>query len=177
MGKKELHLKVEKLLRETEVVPKLTVAVCIIKNDKMADMISMVVQLGVTEIVPIISEYVTHRNFNHERFQRIAQESSEQCERLDVPSIHEPIALEDYVNSCKSKLIYAYENSSPENKLSFLKGEDVVCIIGPEGGFSDKDVAILNDAGAIAVTLGKNILRAETAAVKMVSCVLLLKGM
>ena len=173
MSKKELQLQVEKLIRKPEIVPKLAVALCVIKNDKMADMISMVVQLGVTEIVPIISEYVVHRNFNHERFQRIIEEASEQCERLDVPSIEEPVLLESFIKNCKSKVVYAYENSGIENSLD---DEDAVYMVGPEGGFSEKDVAILNKTGAISVSLGKNILRAETAAARLISTVQFLRG-
>ena len=173
MSKRELQLKVEKLVKKPHSVPRLVIALCIIKNDKMADMISMVVQLGVTEIIPIISEYVVHRNFNHERFQRIAQESAEQCERLDVPVITEPVLLEDFLKKSRNKVIYAYENSDFE----FVRDEDAIYMIGPEGGFSEKDVGILKGSGAVPVSLGRNILRAETAAASMVSIVQFLRGM
>ena len=174
INKKELHLQVENLLKKPYASHRLVVALCIIKNDKMADMISMLVQLGVTKIVPIISEYVVHRNFNRERFLRIAEEASEQCERLDVPSISEPILLQDFVKNCKSKIIYAYENSNMEQQL---KNQDAVYMIGPEGGFSTKDVAILEKVGATPVSLGKNILRAETAAARLISNVQFLRGL
>jgi len=149
-----------------------------IKNDKMSDMVSMLVQLGVTEIIPIISEYTVHRNFNKERLERIIQESVEQCERCDIPDILEPILFDDFLKTNKfDHIIYANEHESVNGKLSaaIAKNKNIALMVGPEGGFSDKELDMLSKSGAISVTLGKNILRAETAAVKLVSYVQFLR--
>lgn len=171
-GKKDLHLKVQEKLKESLPATRLSVAICMIKNDKMADMVSMLVQLGVTEILPIISEYTVHRNFNKERLERVIQESVEQCERCDIPHILEPTLFDDFLKTNKfDYIIYANEHESVNGKLSsdIAKGKNIVLMVGPEGGFSDKELDMLSKTGAISVTLGKNILRAETAAVKLVS--------
>ena len=174
LDKKALCLQIEKLLTEPVHTPSLSIALCIIKNDKMADMVSMLVQLGVTEIIPIISEYTVNRNFNRERFERIAQEATEQCERLSMPSVSEPILLENFLKDHKfDYVVYANEHESVNGNLSaeIAKNDNIVLLVGPEGGFSDKELNILSKLGAISVTLGQNILRAETAAVKLVSYV------
>lgn len=178
IGKKELCLEVERRFKAPSYVTGLSIALCLIKNDKMSDMVSMLVQLGVTEIIPIISEYTVNRNFNRERFERIAQEATEQCERLDVPTVLDPISLENLLQTHKfDYVIYANENESANGKLSteIAKNKNIVMIVGPEGGFSDKELDILDKVGAISVTLGPNILRAETAAVKLVSYVQFLR--
>lgn len=175
-SKKEIFLCVEKILRVSVASRKLSVALCIIKNDRMSEMISMLVQLGVTDIFPIISEYTVHHNFNHDRFMRIVKESVEQSERLDVPFINPVMVLEDFLSYSSDKIIYAYENSELNQKLTLDNVENTTYMIGPEGGFSSKDLVMLEKAGAIAVSLGSNILRAETAAVKLVSNIQFLRN-
>ena len=178
LGKKEITLRVEKLLRKPFSSPKLTIATCIIKNDKMADMVNMLTQLGATEIIPIISDYTTHRNFKQDRFERVVIEASEQSERLDVPAVLKPIALAEFLKGSRFEhIIYAYEREDVSIKLSreIVCKENIALIVGPEGGFSDKEVAMLREKGAISVSLGQNILRAETAAVKLASYVQFLR--
>lgn len=179
-SKKELHLHIEKLLKLPSYSPKLLLAPCMIKNDKMADMLSMSVQIGVTEIIPLISEHTVHRNFKKDRFEKIAIEAAQQCERGDVPLILDPLSLKELLESKKfDHIIYANENESSNGKLSadIAKLENIVFIVGPEGGFSDKEFDMLKKAGAISVSLGQNILRAETAAIKLLSYVQFLRGL
>lgn len=178
LGKKELHLHIEKLLQLPKKSQKLVLAPCLIKNDKMADMLSMSVQLGATEIIPIISEHTVHRNFRKDRFEKIVIEASEQSERCDIPTILDSISLQELLASSKyDHIIYANENESENGTLSadIAKLENIVLIVGPEGGFSDKEFDMLEKAGAISVSLGKNILRAETAAIKLLSYIQFLR--
>jgi len=172
--KNSLYLQIEKLLKRPAYTPSLAIAPCIIKNDKMSDMLSMLVQLGATEIIPLISEYTVNRNFKRERFERVVQEAAEQCERLDLPTVLEPILLEAFLKNHEfDYVIYANEHESLDVKLSeaVAMNDNIVLIVGPEGGFSDKELEKFRVSGVISVTLGANILRAETAAVKLVSYV------
>lgn len=179
LSKKDLHLQIEKFLRPVIPSPKLVLAASIIKNDKMADMVSMAVQIGVTEIIPLISDHTINRNFKQDRFEKIAIEATEQSERCEVPRIRLPTLLKELVSNNEfDYIIYANEHEVADRKLdsSIAKQENIVLILGPEGGFSQEELSFFSKSNAISVSLGTNILRAETAAVKLLSYIQFLRG-
>lgn len=174
ISNKAIELVIEDLLRKPEKSEQLICAPAIIKNDKMSDLISMIVQVGVTQIIPIITQYTSHKISNLERFQRIVIESVEQSERLDIPEISPPTKLSELLKSAAfDKILYACERSNIKNNIqeigNIIAENNTLLIIGPEGGFSAEELQEFDKYNAIGINLGKNILRSETAAVKLIS--------
>ncbi len=152
---------------------KITVFQSIPKLDKMETVIQKCVEIGVVRIVPVISEHTVvkigeNASKKLERFRKIACAAAKQCERGIIPDIHEIIDFNNAVNMAKSldSAIMPYEK---ERKLSFksaikeINGSEIGIFIGPEGGFSPSEVQLCAQNGIKSVSLGKRILRTETA--------------
>jgi 16S rRNA (uracil1498-N3)-methyltransferase len=159
-------IKLENSLRKPAIEPILILGLCLIKSDKLRDAINMAVQLGVTEIIPIIAERSQMRSINKERLQKCIIEAVEQSERLAVPSLG-PLTLLQYFNILDSDLIfYANENETEENSLMQFQAlpNKLSLIIGPEGGFTDSELNMLSSwQNSQSISLGPNILKTETA--------------
>ncbi len=126
------------------------------------DLINMATQMGVARIVPVITERTVAHHINWERMRKIATEAAEQSNRNSVPEISEPIPFNklDLHDICFADERFAYDNKNTTQISNNIKS----ILVGPEGGFSDSEFATLDATGAIPVSLGKTILRAELAA-------------
>lgn len=150
------------------------------KGDKMEQIIQKSVELGVTKIVPVMCKRTVVK-FNSEkleqkkldRWRKIALEASKQCNRSIVPTIDESIDFNDAILSAANyatKFI-PYEEEQSNSLKSFLderlaaegKPAGTAFFIGPEGGFEREEVEFAINNGFTPVTLGKRILRTETA--------------
>jgi len=146
----------------------------LIKKDKMEWIVEKATELGVSKILPVISERSEKKNFNLERAKKIAIEASEQCGRADVPEISEILNLREALDICENMIIFdpigtplSFLNNSPLTKADIF--------IGPEGGWTEKELEMFSALGGSAsggkqkgsqvFSLGPLILRAETAAV------------
>lgn len=125
------------------------------------DLINMVTQMGVARFVPIITARTVAHHINWERMRKIATEAAEQSNRNSVPEILEPIKFSD-LNL--SDIVFADERAAYGAEIS-TDFNTTKILVGPEGGFSDEEFNMLDAAGARGVSLGKTILRAETAAI------------
>ena len=147
----------------------------LIKNDPFNLTIQKATELGVTSFHPLItdrSELKIKMTRNRSlRWNLIARGACEQCGENWLPIIEDPIKLDIWAANVESKIkIVLYPNS--ENKISDFKYKDSVSLaIGPEGDFSDYEVDSLTEKGFIPVSIGKRILRAETAAISAISSV------
>ncbi len=146
----------------------------LLKGEKMDLVIQKATELGAQEIVPVITERSQIRETRKlQRWQKIAGEASRQCGRNRIPVIHEPAAFEMAITSQGlTKGIICWEQSGApfSSSLESLKGQkQIVLCIGPEGGFSEKEVKTAEDRGFSVVSLGKRILRAETAALTAIA--------
>jgi len=145
------------------------------KSDKMDYIVQKAVELGVKRIYPLELEHcVVHydhakKNTRRERWQKIAMEAAKQCGRSLVPTV-EPIAtLSALFESLADDIVVLmlYEGQAMQGLKQALTqhhGENYLLIVGPEGGFSAKEVAMCSSHGASIVTIGPRILRTETAA-------------
>jgi len=147
----------------------------LIKNDPFNLTIQKATELGVTSFHPLITErselkikMTRNRNL---RWNLIARGACEQCGENWLPIIEDPIKLDRWAANVESKIkILLYPNS--DNKISDFKYKDSVSLaIGPEGDFSNYEVDSLTEKGFIPVSIGKRILRAETAAISAISSV------
>ena len=119
--------------------------------------------MGVARFVPVVTERTVAHHVNWSRMKKIAIESAEQSNRNSVPEISEPIP---FAKLDLKNLAFADERTAYNPKSNYEIPSNIQSIlVGPEGGFSDSEFAALDNAGAVSVTLGKTILRAELAAV------------
>lgn len=137
---------------------------------KMDDMLNMVTQMGVAVLQPVITDRTIAHHVNWSRMEKIIIEASEQSNRNSVPVLLKPQKFDEFLQGIRNQeLVFADErcayNSCHVSHVSCLTKSPSAILIGPEGGFSDSEFNALDTAGAIGMSLGKTILRAETAAV------------
>ena len=139
------------------------------------------VELGVLSIVPVITARSVVRKKETEkkasRYQRIAESAAGQSMRGIIPKINEAILFKDALKRLnKSYLtLIAYEEEKNRSlKSTLTQNRSINIWIGPEGGFTCDEIFTLTSQGAITITLGKRILRTETAAISMLAQVLCL---
>ena len=143
-----------------------------IKQHRMSIAIQKATELGVTKIIPCITEFTNIRKINTKNLNDNAIESAEQCGRLDVPKIESQIELDTILSNWPKdrKLIYCNErintNQSIIDKLSPYKNSTNkwAVLIGPEGGFSNHENKLLSEnKDVLSVSLGEKLLRSDTA--------------
>lgn len=136
-----------------------------IKKTAMDWMIEKAVELGATDIHPVLTQNTEVRKINAERLTKQVFEAAEQCERLEIPVLHEMIPLSQ-VTGAKFPVLACVERvETGEIATKTPKNGDIGVLIGPEGGFtSDERTFLTSQADIIPVTLGDSVLRAETAA-------------
>ncbi|MDR0741307.1 MAG: 16S rRNA (uracil(1498)-N(3))-methyltransferase [Rickettsiales bacterium] len=129
---------------------------------KTDDMLNMATQMGVAKLQPVITARTVARHINWKRIEKIIIEAAEQSGRNSVPELLPPI---EFADLDKANLIFADERAARGREFEKPPAVATVILIGPEGGFSDAEFDALDAAGAIGMSLGKTILRAEVAAV------------
>jgi len=168
-GKDLTEFKVEKLSRPQEEENNLWLAFSPIKKNPQDMMIQKTTELGIQKFIPILCERSVVREINIERAEKIVTEASEQSNRISVPEILKIQNLESFLKSFpeNGKLIFCDINCDSSNLKNVLSKKDPICIlIGPEGDFSENErQLIVNHKKTISISLAKNLLRAETAAI------------
>jgi len=134
-------------------------------------------ELGVQRFIPILSERTVVREMNIERIKKIIIEASEQSNRISVPKINKPELLKNFLSQFpkNGSLIFCDINSN-QNSLKNILEKNIdgpICIlIGPEGDFSEKERKMIIDLNqTYSISLAKNILKAETAALSAITIV------
>jgi 16S rRNA (uracil1498-N3)-methyltransferase len=160
--------------------PNIILTQALLKGEKMDWVIQKATELGVERIVPALAKHSIVRpradriEHQRERWQRIALEAAQQSERWNVPVIDAPVTLPELLTRSKSatsKIILAERSDGTSLTTAPLSGagNEVWLLVGPEGGWDDEELAQLLQQGYTAVTLGRRILRAETAAIAAIS--------
>ncbi len=177
LTKKEAEFAVKER-REGLVPPaqKVTIYLSLIKKDNFEWVLQKGTELGVARFVPMISERSEKKDLNMERARKIVVEATEQSSWASVPEISEPISLDDVLESKESisENLIAFHVEGTSFEKSLVAGKTSLGIlIGPEGGFSDKEIALFKSKNIPIYSLGHQTLRAETAAVAVASLLLL----
>lgn len=176
---------IEKLAELHEPRVKITLAQGLAKGEKMEFIIQKAVELGATSIVPVAMDHSVVRLDGAkapkkvERWQKIAESAAKQSKRDIIPTVQSVQSMKEMLaNNCCGTKIIAYEC---EDKMSLKEAlqtaeqnggiTDLLLIIGPEGGISPAELELARNAGAIPVSLGKRILRAETAGLVAMSAI------
>ena len=168
-GKDLTEFKVEKLSRPQEEQNNLWLAFSPIKKNPQDMMLQKTTELGIQKFIPLLCERSVVREINTERAEKIVTEASEQSNRISVPEILKIQNLESFLKSFpeNGKLIFCDINCDSSNLKNVLSKKDPICIlIGPEGDFSENErQLIVNHKKTVSISLAKNLLRAETAAI------------
>ncbi len=166
----------EKLRHQPNIANFTTLYFAPIKKTRLDILIEKAVELGVHHLCPVITARTENRKLKMERMCAQVIEAAEQCERLDMPIIHDPI---DLFHLPQDVTIHAgIERDAQRGDAPLITslpgGEDVAFLIGSEGGFTDEEVAMLSARTNIRfISLGDRIYRAETAAILCLSHVTL----
>ncbi|MEZ3420587.1 MAG: 16S rRNA (uracil(1498)-N(3))-methyltransferase [Eubacterium sp.] len=155
------------------------------KGDKMEDIIQKCVELGVFSITPVLTKRSISRPDEKQaakkqiRYGKIALEAAQQSGRGIVPEIKSMTDFKTAVNECDADLIILFYEGGGESLKSIIRSseaESIAVFIGPEGGFEKEEVDAVLQKGGISATLGKRILRTQTAPVAALSAIMLLTG-
>ena len=172
----------EVLAESHEPAVKITLAQGLAKGEKMDFIIQKAVELGAYSIVPVAMEHSVVRldgakaDKKVERWQKIAEAAAKQSKRDIIPQVQAVQSISQMLanNNCKSKII-AYECEDRMSLKTALREagqlDDLLLIIGPEGGISESELNKAREAGAVPVSLGRRILRAETAGLVAMSAI------
>jgi 16S rRNA (uracil1498-N3)-methyltransferase len=176
---------IEKFPCDTESHINITLVQGLLKGEKMDMVIQKTTELGVKEIIPVVTERSQPRETRRvTRWRKIAEEASRQSGRSIIPIIHESMNFSDAFNllqpSNRIKGILFYEQGGmklSEAVSSFVpRLSSIYLFIGPEGGFTKEEVTLAKEKGLIVTYLGRRILRAETAAISAATLVQFLLG-
>lgn len=153
------------------------------KGDKLEWIIQKAVELGVAAVVPVVTARSVVRlegkaERRRERWQRIADEAAGQCGRGILPQVAVPLTLDEALPELSAQdAIVLYEGGGrPLRELIAPECRRLSLLIGPEGGFDPAEIARLQAVGVRRATLGKRILRCETAPVAALAAAMLLTG-
>ena len=152
------------------------------KADKMELIIQKAVELGVYEIIPVETKRCVVKLDGKkaakkvDRWQQIAESAAKQSKRMLIPNVHQVLSFKEalkYAESMDIRLIpYELAKGMQETKeilAAIEQGQSIGIFIGPEGGFEEKEVEAAISEGAKPITLGKRILRTETAGLAILS--------
>ena len=149
----------------------LVLAPALLKQDKMDWAVEKATELGVTRIAPILTRYVVGRGSAVERWRRLALAAAKQSGRTRVPTVDAPAPLSAVLGGTWPGLrLVAWEDEAAVRVHDLpATTAAVVVVVGPEGGLHQDEVDAARAAGFTTITLGRRVLRAETAAVAAVA--------
>ena len=174
--KKHTQLKIIKQTREFEPSPDVWLLFAPLKKDQTDFVIQKATELGARKIIPVFTKFTITDKVKIERFRAQAIEAAEQSRRVDLPEIGEYISLEKLLRDWapERRLFFMDETGGGDGVLDVFdkaKGLKAAILVGPEGGFDTAELQALRKADfAQGVSLGKRILRAETAVAAALAC-------
>ncbi len=175
LDKARVEVKFLKKIKEANNSSKPILAICLVKKNPMDFILQKATELGVSKIIPIVSDRTEVKELNQDRAKRIVIEATEQSNQLVPPEITDVVKLKDFLETLDktTKLLFADVNSKENLKAEDLKNFKSLCIlIGPEGDFSPAEREfILQNRVVKPFTLSKNILRSDTAVISAISLV------
>lgn len=179
-----LLIKVDHKINENhELNHHIVLYMSLLKGEKNDLVVQKATELGVSEIVFVRSEHSIGKikeideKAKIERFKRIAKEASQQSKRNAIPLIDKIIYFDDINNSNESLKFIASLNNSISNKElekcihSLKRNDSIAVLIGPEGGWTKEEEQLAMTSNFVPISLGRSVLRAETAAFKAISVI------
>lgn len=175
----------DNFMNDSELDIEVTLIYALPKGDKFEFVLQKATELGVTRIVPLVTNRCVVKMDKERfakkkpRFLKIVKEASEQSYRNHIPSISDMITLKEIEPYISQHALVAYEETAKLKEhgnfhtvLSKLKAHDrLTIIVGSEGGFDQEEIHMLENMGVLSCSLGKRILRSETAPLYMLSVI------
>ena len=183
--KKSVVLKLVKCIRIQEEQTNLWLAFAPIKRGRIDLITEKTTELGVSRLIPVITAHTQTTKVNTARLRANANEAAEQCNRLTVPEIIEPISLKNFLSSWPLGriLLVADETGGGAPILDIIgrsgrkENTAYTLLVGPEGGFSSEELDELSKLPFVTkIDLGPRVLRAETAVVAAISVIQAVSG-
>jgi 16S rRNA (uracil1498-N3)-methyltransferase len=183
MEKSEIYAEIASVVKKVIRQPLITLGQGLPKSDKMDWIVQKATELGVSAIVPLITERTIVKAKDEgkrlSRWRKIAREAAMQSNRPDIPRIGDIKIFHDFIMTLDpgpmTLLLFPWEEGTEpiKNVLRQKTGvRNIIVLIGPEGGFSSVEAEMAKEKGFHLVSLGPNILRTETAAVAVLSMIL-----
>ena len=180
INKNSTVLKVKKKTRDLVFEPDIYLIFAPIKDYRLNITIQKATELGVSKFIPCLTDYTNKQNLNYNNLRKNIIEAAEQSERLTIPLLEEALSFDNFVNQHPENrcLIFCDEEQNIKEDiytkviLNKKRYKSWSLIIGPEGGFSEKERnSIKKMSNAISVSLGKRILRSDTATTAALFCI------
>ena len=175
LEKDRVEVKFLEKIKQSISSSNIQLAICLVKKTPMETILQKATELGVSKIIPLISERTEIKELNYNRAHKIVIEATEQSNQFVPPEISNVTKLKDFLQGLdeSSKLLFADINSKQDLKNEDLKDSKFLCIlIGPEGDFSPSErELILKNSAVKPFTISKNILRSDTAVISAISLV------
>jgi 16S rRNA (uracil1498-N3)-methyltransferase len=151
-----------------------------IKKTRMDWLVEKSIELGATDLHPVLTQNTEIRDINTKRLHQQIMEAAEQCERLDLPRLHDAIKFHDLgtalpANTCGLACLERGDTLPLATRLNAIPSDqDIAVLIGPEGGFTKEEATSLSkQAQWLPTSLGPRILRCETAVCAALSAIML----
>ena len=189
-SRKKVNVEVlRKLKTDMDEGVQIVVAQAYLKEKKMDDLVRKLCELGVARWMPFFCERSIPRPdkgklaARSQRWERIATEALKQCRRIKALQIGEAQSFEDVLafgNSCDLKIVFWENESNPlcgdTASMAGSPVKKILLVLGPEGGFTEREINLMADSGFVVAGLGPRILKAETATIAACTLVQFLYG-
>lgn len=168
-----------------EPTVEITLFAALTKGDKMESVIQKSVELGVHRIVPVLTSRCISRPDSKSaekklaRYRKIAEQAAMQSQRAIIPVVSAFTELKSAAKTLEKldlAILFYEGGGKPLRELIKTSDKSIGIFTGPEGGFEENEVSLLNESGAVTATLGKRILRAETAPLAALSAIMFHTG-
>lgn len=165
-SKKILSVLLGDKIAHTNSIPKITLAISVLKNaNRFEWMLEKVTEIGVSEIIPLISDRTERTHFREDRLRQIIVSASIQSKQSWMPILHPPQKVYDVIQEAKSVNKFIAHCIDAQKNMLKKQAQDAIILIGPEGDFTLPEIDFALVQGFTPVSLGESRLRTETAGV------------
>ena len=179
INRDNIVLQILKKNKDIESMPDIWLVFAPIKLQRLNITIQKATELGVSKLIPCETNYTNINFLNYKNLNLNIIESSEQCERLTIPTLENKIQLDEFLLSHPKDRALIFCNESDQSDISMFsqiieikdRFEKWTLLIGPEGGFSEKEITQIKKLkNCFSVSLGKRVLRSDTATTSALFC-------
>lgn len=163
LGRDKCMVSIEgQLMRETEPDRAVHAGISILKKEYFELVAQKLVEVGIASITPVISHRTIKNTIDRERILKIMTEAAEQSGRLYLPELAKTVSVENFIEAQQNVAIFHMDGVAVN---TIKPGFDISFMIGPEGGWSIEELDLFSKKGLPLLSLGKTVLRGETAAI------------